>query len=180
MENKQLQNVRIVLSELTNTLYIATKKDKRELTSNELDLVKYKLKNDKSLQQEDSKELWCFYCWEKECDCDKLEATERDIADSKIEPKVYDEWIEKAYLMFASPRIKENPNFRNNLSYKEFKQAILSNLPKQRDKEVDKYKIAKEIYDEWNESQYPKDYLDDDFIYWIDWLDEKVRQRQNR
>ena len=37
-----VDKVRIVLSELTNTLYIATKTTKRQLTKDELDLIKYK------------------------------------------------------------------------------------------------------------------------------------------
>lgn len=41
------EKVIIVLSELTNTLYLATKKTKRELTQNELDLIKYKFEQDK-------------------------------------------------------------------------------------------------------------------------------------
>lgn len=40
------QKVRVVLSELTNTLYIATKMNKRELTEQELDLIKYKFEQD--------------------------------------------------------------------------------------------------------------------------------------
>lgn len=41
-----VEKVRIVLSELTNTLYIATKTDKRELTEQEIDLIKYKFEQD--------------------------------------------------------------------------------------------------------------------------------------
>lgn len=46
-----VEKVRIVLSELTNTLYLATKKDKRELNKQELDLIKYKFEKDNECQE---------------------------------------------------------------------------------------------------------------------------------
>lgn len=55
-----VEKVIIVLSELTNTLYIATKRDKRELTKNELDLIKYKLEKDNECQE-------CNLIWKDKC-----------------------------------------------------------------------------------------------------------------
>lgn len=48
---KITEKVRIVLSPLTNVLYLATKKTKRELTEQELDLIKYKIKQDLQANQ---------------------------------------------------------------------------------------------------------------------------------
>ena len=61
----------IVLSELTNTLYLATKNDKRELTEQEIYLIKYKFEQDKLQKKVIEPKEFCVHWIKMWLHCDR-------------------------------------------------------------------------------------------------------------